>query len=154
MNWKTLGIRTDNLKQCFIPYLIFTIFSSVALFVFFKISNAHVFLNSLWHNLYPNLLMLILIAFIQEFLFRSLLMGYLREKLNSPLLIIVINSLVFSLIHLIFPFKTVLIPGSFIAGLGFATMFYYYPNLFLITASHAFLNYLLVPLCITRLLSC
>jgi membrane protease YdiL (CAAX protease family) len=68
-------------------------------------------------------------------------MNMLIQVFRSPIFIIILNAGVFALMHVIYlNFKFVL-PMTFIAGIGFAWMYYRYKNLILISVSHTVLNF-------------
>lgn len=155
MNYKELGFRSDNFKECLFPYTLFTLVISFVTFFVVQVLNITPLLWPLWKTLYRNNVMLVIwIAFLQELVFRGILLTWMKKKLKPPIQVIVCNALLFSIVHVMFPYKAILVPGSFLLGLGFATMFYFYPNLWLISLSHAMLNLVVLPMCAFNLIHC
>ncbi len=83
----------------------------------------------------------ILISAGQEFLYRGFLMPVLESVFSSPPLIILINALLFTFIHIIYRNRLLSLTTSFLGGICFAGIYYLYPNLILISLSHAVLNF-------------
>lgn len=136
--WNDVGIFKDFLKDI-TPYALFTIGSIGFLFWLFEISN-YIPMFEWWRNV-KFLLLFIPISVLQEVALRGILMNMLRRAFKSPIFIIILNSSIFALIHIIYLNATFVLPFTFIAGLGFAWMYYKYPNLILISISHAILNF-------------
>jgi len=141
--WADMGI-IKNFKKDWIPYAIFTIGAVGFLFWLFKISN-NIPMNGWWHNT-KFILLFIPISVLQEVALRGVLMNMLRRAFKSPIFIIFANACIFALIHIIYLNATFVLPFTFIAGLGFAWMYYQYPNLVLISISHTILNFVGVAL--------
>jgi len=137
-----LGIRTDNFKETFLPHLIFTIISLSIILIFVKYSGATL-VDKWWLNSHFQYFFII-ISFVQVFLF----LGYLIPKLNSVLpsvwLAILINAVLYTLAHFIYQDFSTMWLFLFLGGLGFATIYIFYPNLILAGASHAVLNFFIV----------
>ena len=55
---------------------------------------------------------------------------------------ILANAALFSLLHVIYGEPLLVLPVTFVGGLGFALLYREYPNLWLATASHAVLNFI------------
>jgi len=68
-------------------------------------------------------------------------MNMLRRVFVNPWFIIILNAALFALMHVIYLNAMFVIPVTFIAGLGFAWMYYKYKNLVLISISHTILNF-------------
>jgi membrane protease YdiL (CAAX protease family) len=133
-----MGITKDFMKDI-VPYTIFTVGG-----VLFLIWLAHIvphqpFLKW-WSNL-KFLLLFIPLSVVQEIVFRGILMKFLRKAFSSPVFIIALNSAVFAFMHVIYLNTTFVLPMTFIAGVGFAWMYYQYKNLILISISHTILNF-------------
>jgi membrane protease YdiL (CAAX protease family) len=133
-----MGIIKNYMKDI-IPYTIFTVGG-----VLFLIWLAHIvphqpFLKW-WSNL-KFLLLFIPLSVLQEIVFRGILMDMLRRAFRSPIFIIALNAGVFALMHVIYLNATFVLPMTFIAGIGFAWMYYQYKNLVLISISHTILNF-------------
>lgn len=136
--FEEMGIRHDNFKKSFPFYLVFTILGIGALFLIdylfnFQVPNNKEFLIKTWLFFLP-------ISFFQEFAFRSFLMPRLREIYSKKFNVILLNSLLFALIHIIYPNLLVILPLTFFSGILFAWLYYKYPNLVLVSVSHSILN--------------
>ncbi len=133
-----MGISRDFMKDI-IPHTIFTA-SGVLFLIWLASLVPHDPFLGWWKNL-KFLLLFIPISIIQEIIFRGILMNMLIQVFRSPIFIIILNAGVFALMHVIYlNFKFVL-PMTFIAGIGFAWMYYRYKNLILISVSHTVLNF-------------
>ncbi len=154
MTFKDFGVRRDNFKNSLIPYFCLTTLLGSLLLIYARVVPNQRELLDVYYKLYPFYFVLIILSFLQEFFFRGILMFYLSKFSNSPLKVILINALLFTLLHAIFPYKEIILPGAFIAGLSFATVYYYYPNLILISLSHIIVNTLIIPYCYLKLLNC
>lgn len=135
---KDLGIIKDYLKDI-VPYTIFTVASVGFLFWLFMISGNSPM--SFWWKDYRFLLLFIPISILQEVALRGILMNMLFRAFKNPFFIILVNAAIFSLIHIIYLNAVFVIPFTFIAGVGFAWIYYKYPNLILISISHSILNF-------------
>lgn len=133
-----LGI-IKNFKKDIIPYSIFTI-GAVAFLFWLSIIVPHSPFLKWWVNA-KFLLLFIPISIFQEIIFRGVLMKLLRQAFSTPVFIIALNAAVFALIHVIYDNSTFILPMTFMAGVGFAWMYYRYPNLVLISISHTILNF-------------
>ena len=133
-----MGIRKDFMKDI-IPYLIFTIIGVVFLLVIEELEMGKPFLNW-WRNI-KFLLLFTPISVLQEIIFRGVLMNMLRRAFKSPVFIIVLNASVFAFMHVIYLNSIFVLPMTFIAGIGFAWIYYKRENLILISAAHTVLNF-------------
>jgi membrane protease YdiL (CAAX protease family) len=136
--YKDLGISRDFIKDI-IPYLLFTVGGVLFLIWLSAIVDHDPFLN--WWNNLEFLLLFIPISILQEIIFRGVLMNMFRRAFKSPIFIIGLNACIFSLMHVIYLNSTFVLPMTFIAGVGFAWMYYRYENLVLISIAHTFLNF-------------
>ncbi len=133
-----LGIF-KNFMRDISPYTLFTIAGVGFLFWLSRVVP-HSPLLEWWENT-KFLLLFIPISVLQELIFRGILMKLLRNVFSNPIFIIGLNAAVFALIHIIYLNATFVLPLTFIAGIGFAWIYYKYPNLILISASHTILNF-------------
>lgn len=139
---KDLGIRTDNLKQSFFPYTLFTI-SGVVILFFLSSSLGKTPLSNWWN--YSHLTWAFLpISLVQEFVYRAVFQTKL-QKAMKPMSAILIITFLYSGMHILWKDPLILIM-TFGAGLGWGYLWYRYPNLYLITISHALLNFLAIYL--------
>jgi membrane protease YdiL (CAAX protease family) len=134
-----MGIYKSYMKDIF-PYFIFTIAGIIFLFIVEELEIGKPFLNW-WRNI-KFLLLFIPISVLQEVIFRGVLMNMLRRAFKSPVFIIILNASVFALMHVIYLNSIFVLPLTFVAGIGFAWMYYKYENLILISASHTILNFI------------
>jgi membrane protease YdiL (CAAX protease family) len=141
MKYSEFGIRTDNLKKGLLPYGVLTVVLSLGLVVSFRFFGQSIM--DIYDTLYPVFWISIPISILQEIIFRGFGMYLLKKLFNKAIVIIVLNSTIFSLFHLLTPEGLIFVPVSFVTGLGFAAVYYYYPNLFLVSAVHAIVN--LIP---------
>ncbi len=136
-----LGMRKDFMKDA-LPYTIFTMLGVAVLLIVSvvtpQIHNQEIY--EWWENV-RFLLLFIPISVLQEVIFRGILMHLFIKVFSSPLFIIVLNASLFTLIHIIYLNSTIILPLTFIGGIGFAWMYYKYPNLLLISLSHTILNF-------------
>lgn len=137
-SYEDMGLRMDNFKKSFLPYLVFTLLGVLVIFLtayFFGIKNEpdRVFYIRTFLFFIP-------ISFVQEFAFRSFLIPQLKKIHKNNYLVIFLNSLLFALIHIIYPDINIGVPLSFVGGIFFAYLYLKYPNLLLISISHSILN--------------
>jgi membrane protease YdiL (CAAX protease family) len=136
--YSDLGIRHGFMKDI-IPYTLFTIGG-----VFFLVWLAQIVPHSPFLEWWENakfLLLFIPISILQEIIFRGVLMNMLERTFTSPIFIIILNATVFAMMHVIYLNSVFVLPMTFIAGIGFAWMYYQYQNLPLISMVHTILNF-------------
>ena len=133
-----LGLHLDNFRKSLPYYFVFTILGIWALFMI--AGQFNIIKNDSMNFLIRTFLLFIPISFFQEFIFRSFLIHKLKSIFSHNSIIILINALLFTFIHIIYPNLVISLPISFISGICFAWLYVKYPNLFLITISHAILN--------------
>jgi len=138
--WTTrdFGIQ-KNWKKYFWPYFLFTVVGFLFLLVIEEIDIAKPMLS--WWTNTRFLLLFIPISFLQELIFRGVLMNMLRKVFTSKWFIILLNASVFALMHIIYLHAYFTLPLTFVAGIGFAWIYYKYPNLVLISIAHTILNF-------------
>lgn len=144
-DFQRLGFRLDNFKQSLLPYTLFTLVGLIVVAAISQILGKQV--TPRWW-IYPYFyIATIPFSFLQEFLYRSYLMEKLKAVFDKPWQIIVVNALLFALLHVIYPDAALLFPFGFLSGLAFATIYRYHPNLILITIVHAILNLSVITRC-------
>lgn len=136
--YKDIGINRDFMKDI-VPYLLFTI-GGVLFLVWLSHIVPHTPFLNWWQNI-KFLLLFIPISILQEVAFRGILMNMLRRAFKNPIFIIGLNACVFALMHVIYLNATFVLPMTFIAGVGFAWVYYKYENLPLISIAHTILNF-------------
>jgi|GEM_PF-374065 len=134
-----MHLETDTIKKFVWPYVIFTIIG-VIIVSFFGEKIGREELAIWWRNSHFIYLFFIVSVF-QEVAYRGYLIPALQKIFNSPILVIFLNALIFTYMHSIFGNLQISLFLAFIGGLGFAIMYIKYPNLILITLSHAALNF-------------
>ena len=130
---------TKNFMKDIAPYFIFTV-SGVLFLVWLAKITPHSPMLEWWDNK-KFILLFIPFSILQEIIFRGVLMRLLRKAFTSPVFIITINAALFSFMHVIYTHSIFVLPMTFIGGIGFAWMYYKYPNLILISASHTVFNF-------------
>jgi len=133
-----MGINHGFMKDI-VPYTLFTIGG-----VFFLVWLAQIVPHSPFLEWWENakfLFLFIPISILQEIIFRGVLMNMLKRAFTSPIFIIILNSTVFAMMHVIYLNSVFVLPMTFIAGIGFAWMYYQYQNLTLISIAHTILNF-------------
>ena len=138
-SWVQLGVRLDNLSQSVIPFALLTVVSVLFLFAYGKLHRRR-FIPA-WVDHQQVLFWVTLGSILQEIIYRGYLMPKLEQITSFVLLIITANTILFLLPHLIYPELKPNMLLIFISGIMFATIYYYYPNLILISAMHMILNF-------------
>ena len=133
-----LGIKKKFMKD-FLPYTLFTIGGVFFLVWLSEVVPHEPFLK--WWVSMKFLAFFIPISILQEIAFRGILMNMLKRAFSNKIFIIGLNAVVFSLMHVIYLNSTFVLPMTFIAGVGFAWIYYEYENLTLISISHTILNF-------------
>ncbi len=99
----------------------------------------------IWKNV-RLLTLFIPISILQEVLYRSFLMHKLKSLFNNMWTVILANTFLFTLLHIIYPHKEIMLPFAFSGGIVFAYIYYKKPNIVLISILHAILNFTAVYL--------
>lgn len=137
-----LGLNEFHTERALKPYVIFTV---VGIFFLIGLAYLNGFSAQVVPDNYLHLLFLFLpVSALQEFAYRGYLMPVLHFIYRSPVRVVIINTLLFTFLHVIYPDMEVNLPLAFVSGLGFAMMYYRYPNLILISISHAILNFVAI----------
>ena len=135
---KDLGIKKHFMKDI-VPYSLFTLGGVLFIIWLAQIVPHSPFLE--WEDNIKFLLLFIPLSVLQEIIFRGILMNMLERTFSSAIFIIVLNASVFAMMHVIYLNSIFVLPMTFIAGIGFAWMYYQYKNLALISVSHTILNF-------------
>lgn len=136
--YKDMGVNRDFMKDI-IPYSLFTVAGVLFLVWLAQIVSHYPFMD--WWKDIKFLALFAPISVIQEIVYRGIMMKMLSRVFSNPVFIIFINSIVFAFMHVIYLNSMFVLPMTFIAGVGFAWMYYKYENLILISASHTVLNF-------------
>jgi len=99
----------------------------------------------LWENI-RLLTLFIPVSILQEVLYRSFLMHKLKSLFSNMWTVVLTNAFLFTLLHIIYPHKHIMLPFAFSAGIVFAYIYYKKPNIILISILHAILNFAAVYL--------
>ena len=137
-NHKDFGIKKHFMKDI-VPYSLFTLGGVLFIVWLAQIVPHSPFLE--WEENIKFLLLFIPLSVLQEIIFRGILMNMLERTFSSVIFIIILNASVFAMMHVIYLNSIFVLPMTFIAGIGFAWMYYKYKNLVLISASHTVLNF-------------
>ncbi len=138
---KQLGIRTDNLRSSLVPYAIFTLVGLIAIGIIAYFLGKQFRFDNLWRVYPAYLISVIPTCIIQEFGYRAILLSKLKLIFSSLLVAVLLDAVIFSLLHLPYPELRYLLPITFFGGIGFATMYSFYPNLIVISLAHLVLNF-------------
>ena len=114
-----LGIRKNFMKDI-VPYTLFTISGIGFILWISKITpgiEGREYYE--WWEDARFLLLFIPISVLQEVVFRGILMRLLEKAFSNPIFIIILNASVFALIHIIYTNTTLVLPLTFIGGIGF-----------------------------------
>ena len=141
-SFQKLGIRFDNFKSALLPYGVFVLIGVVGIIIVALIMGKTTIPH--WWQLSHLQYGFLILAIFQEFLYRGYLIVKLQEIFINPVWIILINAILFSFLHIIYGDWSIVVPITFIGGLTFAGIYFYYPNLILVTISHAIFNFVTV----------
>ena len=133
-----LGLDNKNFFKALPPYFYFTLAGVLVLVaVSLKANFPDVDTKAFFVRTFS---LFIPVSFFQEFAFRTFLIPRLKKIFYSRNTVIIVNAILFSFIHIIYPNLAISIPITFISGLIFARLYLKYPNLWLVTLSHMALN--------------
>ena len=139
---KQLGMSTPD-KASIIAYTFSTLIMVIILLFTVHVVHQTPPIDKWWSN--PRIVLLFIPpSFLQEFCFRSFLFPLLEKAFTLPTLMILINTLLFAFLHIIYQPLGISISLSLVSGLFFAIMYYVYPNFWLIGISHSLLNLIAV----------
>lgn len=146
-NWglKKLGLRTDNLLRLLPIYMVFTLIGIMAIYLLTKIFGINHIPD--WTKNSHLLFWFIPISIAQEFIFRGYYLTKLKTIFSSSVMAILINVIVFAVMHIIYPNAIFALLIGAVSGIAFATIYYYRPNLILVSVAHAILNFFAVYYC-------
>ena len=134
-----MGVRHDNFKKAIPFYLLFTVLSLGALFIISqKVSMPMNVFTKIFY--WKTFIFFLPSSFFQEFAFRSFLMPRLKRIFSNNFTIILVNAVLFTWMHVIYSSWGLLMPILFVSGIFFAWLYLKYPNLILVSISHALLN--------------
>lgn len=140
MSLKSLGIRKDNIKSAFLPYFLFTMAGGVTLYLLAIFLQKESFPR--WWEFYHLQFAFLPISIVQEFIYRSFFQTKL-EKIISPFWTISTIAVLYAGMHILWRDPLILFL-TFFAGIAWGYLWYKFPNLLLISLSHAILNFIAV----------
>jgi len=135
---KHIGIRQDNILSA-LPFYsavaISSVLSIIVLAWFFGMS----FITNwkAYHHFYGVFLVL---AFAEVFLYLGFLLPRLEDLLKNPWAAILVNSAMFSIMHIIYPSNFFLLP-AFLFGIVVSTAYHFRPNLVVAAVTLAIANF-------------
>ncbi len=139
---ETMGISKNTFRKALIPYLIFTLIGAV---IFVRLSGVlAINPNIVWWQHMHFIFLFLPVSLLQEIAYRGFLFPKLKELSSKWWVIIGANTVLFTFLHVIYPTPDIMLPVAFFSGLGLSVMYRYYPNLILISLSHAVLNFIAV----------
>ncbi len=137
-----MGLGNKDFKKALAAYTLFTIVGALLLIklsAFFGIDPKIVWWKS------PHLLFVFLpVSLLQEIAYRGFLFHKLKQISSKWWVIIGANTVLFTILHVIYPLPQIMLPLAFFSGIGFALMYRYFPNLILISLAHAVLNFIAI----------
>jgi len=137
--YEEMGIRHDNFKKALPFYLLFTIIGLGAIFlIYYKVNMPREIYTKLFYL--RTFIFFLPSSFFQEFAFRSFLMPRLKIIFNNNYYVILVNAVLFTLMHVIYFSLGIILPLVFVAGVFLAWLYLKYPNLILISLAHSALN--------------
>lgn len=135
MSFREMGFRLDNFWQSAKLLLPGTLLIIVIMVVLYKLGvGTRYFFDNWWKNIFF-LYYLLLGAASQEFGFRGFLLMRLKELFRNPILIIIVNALLFSFLHALHQNISITI-STFIFGAYLAWVYLKQPNIFATTLAH------------------
>ncbi len=139
---EVMGLSPKTFRKSLIPYLLFTLLGA---FVFIKFSDLLVANPEIvWWKHIHFLFLFLPVSLLQEIAYRGFLFPKLKVLSHKWWVIIGANTVLFTILHVIYPTPGIMLPVAFFSGLGLSIMYRYYPNLLLISLSHAVLNFIAV----------
>ena len=139
---ETMGLKNKTFRKSLIPYLLFTL---VGAFIFIKLSHElAIDPRIIWWRHAHFLFLFIPVSLLQEIAYRGFLFPKLKQLTHKWWVIIAANTIIFTVLHVIYPTPGLMLPVAFFSGLGLSIMYRYYPNLLLISFAHAVLNFIAV----------
>lgn len=134
-----LGFRKDTLIF-WKPYLVWTILATLAIVAVHQVLHMPAIV---WDHI--TLAKLVIISFllscIQEFLYRGYLFRLFQDITHHMGLVVIINIIVFTYMHTMFPHWEIIIPLTAAGGILFALLYKKYPNVYLVSGMHCVLNF-------------
>jgi membrane protease YdiL (CAAX protease family) len=144
---RELGLRMDNITEGIVPYTIFTLVGSAVILTLAVFLDFKALPN--WYTNFHLVFLFLPISAAQEFLYRGFLIPETEKITKNIFVVIAVNTILFTFLHIFYANPNLPYGGMFLilplgiaSGLGFSLMYHRYPNLYLVSASHAVLNFL------------
>ncbi len=136
--WRELGFRTDNLRNSIYWNLLFCALGAVCLYLSYRAGLVRPKDSSYLPYVY--VMYILLLAPVQELLFRGMLFAEMRRTGNRDYRVIVlVSTSSFCFLHTIYNHPPLLII-SFASGLIWSLLFIKWPNIWGVSLSHALLG--------------
>lgn len=137
-----VGLRLDNISSALPAYLLYLLFGSLCILLLARHLGVKP-VKRWWKD--PHFQYFFLLAsFFQELVFRGFFIVELQDVVSSSLIVVLLNALIFTFIHIIYSVNPQVLFGTFLSGVLFAVVYISYPNLILISLTHAMFNFLVV----------
>ena len=138
LNWSALGFRRDNLKRSLLWNLGVSLLFLTILYYLHSMGLIVKSTAPLWPLFF--IFYILVLSPAQEFFFRSVLFAELREiRPGAPWLIVLISSLSFCFLHVIYRSPLMLLI-TLLMGIVWGVIYYRYPNFWGVAFSHAILG--------------
>jgi len=135
MSWREMDFRLDNFWKSVKLLLPGTILAIIIILVLFKLNiGTKYFFSQWWKNIFFPYYVL-LGTFSQEFGFRGYLLLRLKSLFRNPLLIILINALLFAWLHILH-YRVFVIVEAFVFGAYLTWVYLKQPNIFATSLAH------------------
>lgn len=137
-----MGLGKTGLRRGVAAYTLFTIIGAILLVkisLYFGLKP-----NIVWWKSTHLLFLFLPVSLLQEIAYRGFLFPKLRKLSSKWWVVIGANVILFTVLHAIYPMPDIMLPVAFFSGIGLAVMYRFFPNLLLISASHAILNFIAV----------
>jgi membrane protease YdiL (CAAX protease family) len=137
-----MGLAPGTFRRSLLPYTLFTL---VGVYVFIKLSTLFgINPDIVWWEHAHFLFLFLPVSLLQEIAYRGFLFPKLKTLSHKWWVIIGANTILFTVLHVIYPTPGIMLPIAFFSGLALALMYRFYPNLILISIAHAVLNFIAV----------
>ena len=136
---RDFGLHFREFKKSVVAYIIFTSVICLLTLVLAKILNKSTLEN--WWTYSHFQYQFLIISAVQEVIYRGYLLQKLKLLFGSIKVVILVNAFLFALLHIIFPNPIMSFAITFLLGVGFASIYCRFPNLVLISISHAVINF-------------
>jgi membrane protease YdiL (CAAX protease family) len=138
----TLGLQGNAVRSYAVPYLLFTLLAGVAVYLIAKLLKRPG--TERWWRMGHFLYGFTLFSALQEFVFRGFLIPELQSITSVAWLVILVNALLFTWMHIIYSDDAKALLMIFVGGIGFAAIYVSFPSLVLVSISHMVLNFIAV----------